>query len=381
MIKTYAQLQTYLAARKGFDSFSRLDAAQQTVAKDMLNLLRDTIWYHKQWGFAGRDLQFTTVPPYASGTVSGTAGDNTLTGSSTSWPSHANGVPLVGQLLVINDKAYIIRKIVSTSSLRIVGQLTETVAAGSAYAIYFVKYPTRRDIGAFRSVVRDVTPIEFRPGEISPLDNEVGEPLFLFAEGQTEVDYESGTGTFTLGSDEVTSVSGVTLTDNNLIGKSIMIASDPVPYYIIDVDSATSKIYLDRTFKGATVSGGTFTVDPVGTPVIGVRPYPTSRNLIRVKYTKEVPQMVGDNDLTGLPNDVPMLTGIDVITTKWETVGERGFINEVLFQDKKFIDSMKVLNTRGTPLQTRLYSMYDRQIQGGKIRTNPWNSFGAWYGR
>jgi len=296
--KTFLQLQTYLSSRRGFSSLSKLKPHELVLAKDMINSLRDEIWLWKQWGFAGEKLQFTTVPPFSTGTISGTGGTTGITGDGTGWPATVEGVDLVGQDILINDKLYKIAARGSGTAITLGSNLTEDITAGTAYTIFFTEYAVNKNLLALRDVYRDITPISFRPESITPVDNEVGPTEFIFPAGQKS-----------------------------------------------DV-----------------------------TPLLGVRPLPDTRYLIRVNYTFEPDEMTADGDITRLPNDTPMLRGIDVITTKWQTVGERGFINEVLFQDKKFKESLNVLNRRWTPNQRRMFVIQDRHVKANRFRnSNPWN--------
>lgn len=375
MIRNLGQLQTYLAGRRGFNTFNDLDSAEKIVANTRLNLLRDLIWYYKQgWGFNRSIHQFSTIDIFTTGTVSGTVGTNTLTGDSTSWPINVQGVPLKGQILIINDKPYIILNRVGTEEITLEGKLVETLPAGTTYTIHFLNYPTRWDIGAIRGVTRDITPIGTRPEEITPQDNDVGPVDMISIVGQTQEEFDSGTGDLTNGSAVVTNVTGITL-DDSLIGKALINVSVPDVYYIIGANNGASTITLDRNYGNSNAVTATIVVDPKGTPVLQVKPFPSERELIRLSYTTSAPEMVDNEDLTNLPNDVPMLSGIDVMVTSWETVGERGFINEVLFQDKKFKESLRVLAYRGVSLQRRMYLPQDRFVRANRFRnSNPWNT-------
>jgi len=375
MIKTLNQLQTYLAGRRGFNAFTDMDAAERSVANDRLNLLRDSIWYFKQgWGFNRSIHQFTTTGAFTTGTVSGSAATNTVTGDTTGWPTNVAGIPLKGQFILINDKAYIILNRVSTTEITIEGKLLEELPAGTPYSILFSNYPMRWDIGAIRGVTRDITPIGTRPEEISTQDNDIGAVEMVSIVGQSNAEFDSGTGDLSNGSAVITNVAGLTLDDDSLIGKAIMNAGIPDIHYIIGVNDGASTITLDRDFNGTTVVTAILIVDPKGTPILQLKPFPVDRQLIRLSYTTSVPEMVGANDLTGLPNDGPMLSGIDVMVTSWETVGERGFINEVLFQDKKFKESMRILAYRGVELQRKMYLQQDRFVRANRFRdSNPWN--------
>jgi len=361
MIKTFSQFQTFYANKQGKPAFSDLKSHVQSTAKDQINMLRDIIWNFKQWGFAGRKEQITLIPPYETGTIAGTAGEHTLTGTSTAWPTHVNGVSLRGQYLQIGDHLYRIGRRVSTTKLILESRLRDEITAGTAYQIYFVEYPLRWDVGGLRFVKRDTTPLSLRPEAITQVDNGAGEPIEAYIAGQSEANFGSITGTIDNGDTTMTSVSGLTIEDA-WIGMAVMQESDPNIYYVIDIDASGSTIELDRAFGGSNVSAGTFLLNPAGTPLLGLKKFSGSRRLITINYTWQPPVMVDDNDRSKLPNDVAMMKGIELIATQWRDLGE-GNMNEVLFRNKEFKESLKTLNFRGTPMQNKLWLPQDTQIR------------------
>lgn len=375
MKKTFSELQTYFANRRGFDAFSKMEPHEQNVAKDMLNTLRDVVWFHKQWAFTERNLQFTTVSAYTTGTISGSAGEHTVTGDGTAWPNVINGVQLRSQYMRVNGILYRILRRTSTTKIVLEAGLKEDIAAGTAYSIHFIEYPVRQDVAGIRDAKIDIEPLEIRPKNmVIPIDTDIGFPEIIYPAGQTEVDFATATATLTNDSTTVSSVSGITI-DENLIGMAITQRTAIDTYYIVDVDSGASTFTLDRPFGGATAVATTVVLNSKGTPLLGLKPFPDTRRVVEIEYTKEAPIMVDDDALSGLPNDLPILKGIDVLTTKWESVGEKGFINEVLFQNKEFKDSLRVLAMRGSPTHRRMYSTKDLH-QRFRRDTNPWNRIG-----
>lgn len=352
---TYAELQTYYANQKRAKAWTDLSESEQSEGEFLINLIRDEIWFHNQWVFCGRKQNFTLVGPYATGTVSGTAGEHTLTGDNTAWPTHVEGVPVKGQFILLGSKLYKILDRISTTKLILDGKLVATLSAGTTYAIYFLEYPLRWDVGAIRDVLKDIDSLTPRPEQMIPTDNAVGEAEIWYPAGQTEEAFATGTGTFTQNSRTVSSVGTVVPADCH-IGMAITPESVFDIYYIVDkgIDSYT----LDRAYTGDTLAGTNLIINPVGTPLIGFRSMPNTRDIVKVVYTKEPPRMRGNYDHSGLPTDVPLLRGIKVVVTEWQNVGE-GNINEVLFQDKKFMQSLRLLQMRGGSSKLKLYSIYD----------------------
>lgn len=370
-----SSLRDYYAQRKGLADYSNgLDTKGKALCDIAINEVYNTVWYAKQWGFSGRDMAFTTVPTSSVGTVSCSAGEHILTVSGGTVSSPVNGLPLRGAYLYVGSKLYRIMDYTSSTYV-LENPLTADVASGTTYKIYFIKYPVRWDIGAIRKVTLDDTKVlEVVTEQLNEAEVSEGEPDVIYVSGQSDAEFDTGTGTLTLGSNEVTAVSGVTLTDSSLIGKTLIKQGEFDPYIIIGVNSASTKLILNRPYGGTTASGATIIINPIGTPLFALKPYPTSRQVVRIHYTFQPPVLRASNDLTLLPNDVPILVGLDVMTTKWETVGEKGFVNEVLFQDKKFMASLKLLNFRGTSTRQRLHTA-NESAQTILRNSNPWNSF------
>lgn len=373
MKDVYLKFKTYYANQKKADSWDSLSSSEQTEGEILINLLRDEIWFHKPWGFCGRKQNLTFVAPYTTGTIEGTGGKHVIDGTSTAWPTHVEGIPLRNQFILIGSKLYKIMDRISTTKLILDSPLVADIAAGSAYTIYFLEYPLRWDVGAIRDVIRDTDPITGRPESIIIPTNTEGESDVWYPAGQSEEAFETGTGTFTNGSRTVSSVGTITPADHH-IGMAVTPESVWDVYYIVDFDAGSSTFTLDRAYSGATLTAQNLILNPVGTPLIGFRDYPGSREIVRILYTKEPSKMRGDYDLSGLPNDVPLYRAIKVVVTQWDAVGERGYINEVLFQDKKFVASLKLLQMRGTPSNLRMYTLHDLHSKFRRYRdTNPWN--------
>lgn len=343
MKKTFLELKNYYAAKRGYGSFDSLDANEQVVALAAINQVIDTVWYYKQWAFTKAFTQFTTLAPLTTGTVSGSVGEKTITFSGVTLQESYYGVPLQGQLLYIGGDVYKIEKYKSSSSLVLSTGLKGALSA-SGYQILFVNYPTVYGIGAIRGVKSDLNFIEFGNEEQVDSDNRVGTVEMIYGAGTLGFDFKEFTGSLSDDASTITSVSGVTAADEH-IGMSVMVENVGEVFKIVDIDSGD--FILDRKFQGTAISGGTFILLPKETPLIGVYPYPQTAQLIGVSYTKEHPELVEDTDRSWLPNDTPILAGLDYMAVKFEEVGE-GNINEKILNDRKFIASMRVLNSRGS---------------------------------
>lgn len=368
---TFLSLKAFYAGKKGASGWTRLSAADKVEGEQLINVARDETWYAKQWSFCGRKQNLTLVAPYATGTVSGSKGGHVLTGDSTAWATHVYGVPIRGQMAYVGSKLYKIKDRISTTKLIIDSPLVAAIAAGTSYKIYFVEYPLRWDVGAIRDVIRGTDPLTGRPEQMMPVEGAEGTPELWHPAGQTEEDFETGTGTLTKDSRTVSSVAAITPADHH-IGMALTPESVHDIYYIVDFSG--TNFTLDRAYKGATLTATNIRLNPAGTPLIGFRDFPQSMDIVRLVYTKQPPKMRGDYDLSGLPNDVPLLRAIQVIITEWETVGERGYINEVLWRDRKWKDSLKLLELRSGQINQRFMTLHDLHTKQRRFRnSNPWN--------
>jgi hypothetical protein len=378
MKHTYEELQDYYAFRRGFRAFSEMDTKDQTAAKMLINLVYDQIWYKKQWSFSGDRYQLSFVPPL-TGTVTGTAGEHEITLGAAINESYS-GVKIRGQFILINDRLYQIMRRRSSTVLSIDSPLQSTIAAGTPYTIYFLDYALPPGIGYVRSIKRKDEDVAFYTEFMSELDNGEGaDQDYAHLAGLSKEAYLSaGTVTATQNSSELLYSVGSGVSKDH-VGKWLLLKkADAYTWYrIVDVDTVGNKWIIDRDYIGTTEASLTFEIEPKGTQLIRFRPFPTTRELVEIKYTFAPIKLIHASDLTFLPSDSPMLAGIDVVATKWEAVGE-GNINEVLFSDKKFADSLKILNVRGGNSQNRMYTLHEvNRLRRWPRNTNPWNQ-GPW---
>lgn len=374
-IYTFGELKEQYAAKRGMDSFASIKpTAVSRAATAQINSLRNLIWYWKGgWGFNRRTFQLTFVPAI-SNTITGTAGERVIT-FGTAVNASYSGILTTGQFVMINSRMYRLMRRRSSTVFTIDSPLTES-PSGASCKIYFVEYPCPHDFGAIRKVKRGNDPIDVVPEDMTPQDNNEGESDFTYNAGRIEEDFlNSGTVNVTGSSNEF-AYSGTVSVDH--IGMSLLLKkSNAYQWFkVIDVDTDNDKWIVDRLYTGSTETGLSFALNPRGLQKIGFKQLPTAREVVEIPYTFAPDKMINDTDVTQLPDDTPMLAGIEVLGTKWETVGERGFINEVMYQDKKFVQSMKVLNLRGTPLQRRMFGMQDlKHMRHYPRNSNPWNRY------
>jgi len=372
---TYSEMQTYFASRRGYNAFSDMDTKDQTQSKILINLVLERIWFAKQWGFSGDRFQMTFVPSL-SGTVTGTAGEHEVTVGSALNESY-EGIKLEGQYILIDSRLYKILRRRTSTVLSLDGPLQSTVSAAT-FKLYFLDYPLPPWVAGVRSIKRNEEDVTFLPEFVSEIDNTEGESDFAHLAGSTQSAFKSnGTVTMTLNSQEVLHSASAEVTQQH-VGKAFLLKKSSAYefYKIIDVDTANNKWIIDRPYLGATEASLTYEIEPRGTQVIRFKPFPTSRELVEIKYTYAPTKLVNDNDRTLLPTDNPMMAGIEVVATQIESVGE-GNINEILFKDKKFNQALKSLNFRGSSMQNRMYTQQEvTRLRRWPRNTNPWNQGG-----
>ncbi len=375
-----ADLKAYYASKRGFTTWASMAADQQVAGLNQMNQLYDLIWYWKGgWGFNGSKQQLSLIAPLGN-TVSGTVGERVIT-FGTAVNASYYGISLVGQYVSIGGRLFRLAYRRSSTVYTLDAPLLATASA-AACTIYFVRYPLSYRIGAIRNAKRNQDTLDYVPEVMTPADFTSGTPDFAYNAGRLEQDFLSS-GTLTVSSTNPNRFVYTGTVSVDHIGMTLLVKKSGAYQYftVIDVETTggagTNYFIVDRDYTGANEASLTFALNPAGLQMIGFKDLPSATELIELSFTFAPNKLINDADLTQLPDDTPMLAGIEVLGTKWETVGERGFINEVMFQDKKFKESLKVLNLRGTPLQNRLFSMLDMKNMTRFARnSNPWNTRG-----
>lgn len=371
---TFGEFREHFAVKRGFASYSKMSTVQQRFADRLINEVIDAAWFHKQWNFSGTSFRFTTIPTVSGIVSSGTAGEREVTLSSAISTSY-DGVKVAGQLILLGSRLYKIRRLRSTTVLILDAPLKSSLSSGDSYKIYFAYYPLLWDVGAIRSLKlgadQDLT---YVPEYVSQLDNSEGTPEeALHGDPLVEDFLNSGTVTATDGSNELTYSSSVSI---DHVGHSLLLKeSNAFQWFtIIDVDTTINKFILDRPYNGSGGAGLSFAIDPRGLNTLMLKPYPISREVVTVHYTRVHPKLSDADDETLFPDDTPILVGVEAVATLWEAAGQEG-TNEVLFRDTRFVNSLKALSWRGRSFQARVYSLPEvRRLRNWPRNTNPWNS-------
>lgn len=367
---TFGEFKEYFANRRGFATFADMKTELQRSSMKDINTLLERVWYHKQWGFSGKTKQLTLVPA-VSNTASGTAGEAVVT-LGTAISTSYEGVPVAGQLLQVGSRSYVIRYVRSTTVVVLDTPLAETLSS-TAVQIVFPYYCLPYDVGSIRFINRGNDDLLFLPEQMTATDHATGEPDFAFNAGQNTEDFlSSGSVSLTNGSREALYSSTVSVQH---IGMAIQlkVSNNYQWYTVVDAQTTGNKWILDRSFTGTSGSGISYALNPRGIQRIGFKSFPITREVVEVAYTKAPNKLVNDADQTELPDDSPMIAGIEALATLWESVGE-GNINDAIFKDKKFLNSLKTLNFRGVSLQNKLYTQEEvMRLRRFPRNSNPWN--------
>ncbi len=157
-----SDVQTQMSAQCGVGTaqtalYAKLIYAIQHALDDL---------YARRWTWNRVRSQFTTTAPYETGTISGSAGSTTVTGSGTSWDT-----TWTGAYLDANSTRHQIASVGSTTALTLSAELESAVAASTAYEIHFPTVSltaTLRDLVHVSSDPYDPLAI-VSPGEVMEL--------------------------------------------------------------------------------------------------------------------------------------------------------------------------------------------------------------------
>lgn len=301
------------------------------------------------WSFLRTEGRIRFFASVSTGTISGSAGGLTITGSGTAFTRE-----MEGQLMVFgsnNDFQHRIRSVASTTSLDIEVPLAAAVAAGTGFTVHFDTYKFPRD---FKSLVhgrQQDTPAELR---YANTQREV-QHFLLFDDingiedridldfKPTKADYHT-TGTVTVTNDSAT-VEGASSPawDTNLIvpGMLFRLQSDD-DWYIIQSVTDADTLVLDRVYEGTTSAGESYVIDPRGLRQFRVLDYPNTDQYGIFEYHRKAVKLVGDNQV---PDIIPEEFHENVIVNRavYESLKKRRLpaedvlrdYNEALFMMKK----------------------------------------------
>lgn len=302
MLVTFQEIKDHVFRGMGVDP-EQINSEVETTVESRINQIQDDIFFHQPWEWRKRKFFFTTRAPYATGTVSITQGSRTVTGSGTTWTDSMK----VGYL-TINNIAYKIDKIVSTTSLKLKGAFPDATISANAYEVVFPDYTVSPYISSILSLKIEHSEVCLKnENRILSPQGETGTPNECALISRVEEDYYN-TGSVTVTNASATVTGSGTSWGSDMEGKAFRVNEHSEPYVVRDVNSTTS-ITLDRAYKGETGSGKGYAIDPVGTLVITLRPVPDDYYYVEMDCLIAPLKLIDANDYSLVPNHAPLLAG------------------------------------------------------------------------
>ena len=302
MIATFSEIQTEVLSALGIQSISDATASQLTSIKLRINQVQDQIFFHKAWEWRKGDFSVTTTAPYETGTLSWTKGSRTITGSGTTWiDAHKVG------FLQINGQQYKIDRVASTTSIILQSGIDQTSGSGVTYKILFPNYAIHSMFTTLTSIIWNGKELLASPRSGVELAISDQIPTEAYA-GTTvrETYYSTGTVSITSGS---ASVTGTTTTWTSAMdGMRFQVDGDSEVYTVREFISTTS-LTLDRPYAGTTVSGGTYKINPVGTPLLTFNPMPKDYYTYKVEGLIRPNKLIANNDISLIPDHEALIRG------------------------------------------------------------------------
>lgn len=370
-----SDLEALYAAKRGYQAFTDMKTYEQTAAIAQINNVYSEIWFSKQRGFSKREYQGTFVPARTV-TVTGTAGEQTVTFAESTAASYS-GVPTVGQRLVIGNREYRLTYRRSATVWAIDGRLPSALSSDTG-KIIFDRYPVPLDVAQIRYVELSGQddPLPFLDEYLTEIQGVEGTPDVVYDAGVTEQDFLTSGSVNVDQNSRVAEYSGTV--DEQHIGMSLVlkVSSAWQIFKVVDIDTATDDWILDRPYEGDDADSVSFALNPAGMHMIAFKPLPTDRETFRVVYTKSPTKLIDDNDTSELPDDTPLMKGVEAVAVAWEKLDSGAAVNEVLYQDKKFKEYLKQLNRRGMSWNMKMRSMEEvTRLRHFPRNTNIWNSW------
>lgn len=133
---------------------------------DIITVEHQEVLESFSWSQRKADTLINTVATYSTGTVSGTSGATTLTGSSTVWTS-----TMVNRFIRFGGTYFFkISSVDSATSLTLEDELADDVAASTSYTLFQHIYTLPSDFGRATNLTCDVRLTELPRSEIDRLD-------------------------------------------------------------------------------------------------------------------------------------------------------------------------------------------------------------------
>lgn len=268
-----------------------------------INQIQSWLVYRKPYEWRKRPFYMGAIPPDEI-TVTITQGSKSVTVDSGSVSAYGP----FGYLLISNIAYKIDPHTAISSTFRLMAAFPKTsVAAQSAKIIYPVMVADT-DMAAPVSVrIEGVEKNLLNTQRVAGSKNQTGTPYDFYVAGVADFDfYSTGTAGVTQDSKSVTG-SG-TAFSALMEGMPFRIDEFSVPYFI-NTRVSDEAITLREKYQGATGSGKTYKVSPIGSLLIGMSPAPDARYFIEIEGLIKPRTLVRPNDVSILPDHTPLLYG------------------------------------------------------------------------
>jgi hypothetical protein len=340
MIVTFSEIINEILTLKN-QTTDTIDASVLTSIKLRINQIQDYIFYYKAWEWRKRKYYFTSIAPYATGTITVTENSTSVTGSGTTFTD-----AMKRGFLEINNKRFRIQRIVSSTSLKLVAPYPDDTASGQSYKIVFPKYPVNPNLSSITSLVHEGRKLNIFDTHRQIKRSGVGIPQQALVGEREDTDfYTTGTVQVTLESASI--VGTATAWDDSMLGMEFRVNEFGDAYYVKEVVGAAA-ITLDRPYKGTTGSGKTYTIGGVGSLLLELEDTPDDYYFMELEGLIKPVRLVSNNDVSLIPNHAPLLHG-----AVWLALIDAENKNPVRIQQaradfdrtlQELLDSYRVLN-------------------------------------
>jgi len=309
-MKTFYEIQNDVCLKFDFDITDTTTAFASTLGqiKSYINTAQEIV-YSQKMEWMKKQGYISILASYSTGTLTATNKSKTLTGSGTTFTRD-----MVGQKIIITDDTdgnvvYRIKSFTSSTSLTLETAYIHTGGAGLSYEIYYDTYTLPLDFQGIEKM-KDVEILEtyFNDDDYllssSTTSNVPSEAIILGVKDSSY--YETGTVSITIA---LTAVTGVgTAFDSTMVERYIQIGNYGKLYEITEVGGATS-ITIGKGFGGATVSGGTFKIDPPGLYQIRFHSAPDTAKLVPYTYWTKAVRLQDNGDISPIPSESVLSLG------------------------------------------------------------------------
>lgn len=281
------------------------DTTKLASANMRINELQARIAYRKSYEWRKRTFYMTTVAPYETGTITVTQNSKVITGSGTTWTlAHRIGY------LLVDGNTFKLARFSSTTQYYLEAPYPGDTESGKTYKFIFPDAYLDPEISSIINVKvagRDID-VSSRDKLVKALGNPGTPDECAISERGKEDWYNTGTVAVTINSPTVTGTG--TAYTAEMEGMGFRVNEFSKLYKIKSINLATQVITLYENYEGTTGSGKSFSISPVGTPLITFRAAPDDYYSVEIEALIFLPKLVSDTAYSLIPNHAPMIAGV-----------------------------------------------------------------------